>query len=123
MENKANELSARFLNFAASVFKHCKKIHTNQMDRHVVMQLFRSSTAIGANYEEARGAESRADFAHKVKLSLKEARETSFWLQFIIKSEIDKSAEIAELLKESQQICDILAKSIKTLQNNEKRKI
>ncbi|MGE5355014.1 MAG: four helix bundle protein [Deltaproteobacteria bacterium] len=58
-----------------------------------------------------------------MKLSLKEVRETSFWLQFIIKSEIDKSAEIAGLLKESQQICDILAKSLKTLQNNEKRKI
>lgn len=88
------------------------------MNRHVVMQLFGSSTAIGVNYEEARGAERTADFAHQVKLSLKEARETSFWLQFIIKSEIDKSAEIAGLLKESQQICYILAKSIKTLQNN-----
>ncbi len=123
MENKANELSERFMNFAASVFKQSKKIYNNQLNRHVSLQLFRSSTAIGANYEEARGAESRADFAHKVKLSLKEARETSYWLQFIIKSEIDKSTEVAELLKESQQICDILAKSVKTLQNNEKRKI
>lgn len=123
VENKANELSERFMNFAASVFKQSKKIYNNQLNRHVSLQLFRSSTAIGANYEEARGAESRADFAHKVKLSLKEARETSYWLQFIIKSEIDKSTEVAELLKESQQICDILAKSVKTLQNNEKRKI
>ena len=122
MELKANELSERFLKFIALIFQQIKKLHTNQLNRHVTLQLFRSSTAIGANYEEARGAESRMDFAHKMKISLKEARESAYWLQFMIHSKMDNSSEVAELLKECQEICDILAKSIKTLQQNGKIK-
>ena len=77
MESKANELSDRFLDFAASVYKNINKLNDNQLNKHILIQLFRSSTSIGANYEEARGAESRADFAHKLRISLKEAREFS----------------------------------------------
>jgi len=62
------------------------------------------------------------DFAHKMKISLKEARESAYWLQFMIHSKMDNSSEVAELLKECQEICDILAKSIKTLQQNGKIK-
>lgn len=122
MEYIANEMSERFLNLASSVFKQIKKLNTNKMNGHVCMQLFRSVTSIGANYEEARGAESRSDFGHKMKIALKEARESCYWLQLIIKTEIDQSDEIKSLLKENREICDIIAKSIKTLKANETKK-
>lgn len=66
MENKADVLSERFLSFASNVIMLVKNIDNNQVNRHVCMQLLRSATSIGANYEEARGAESRQDFAHKM---------------------------------------------------------
>ena len=122
MENKANELSERFLDFAASIFMQLKSIDTNQMNHHICMQLFRSSTSVGANYEEARGAESKQDFAHKMKIVLKEARESQYWLKLIIRTGIDNSSEINNLLEESRQISDIIAKSIKTLNSNLNKK-
>ena len=115
MENKADVLSERFLDFAAEIIKLSKHIDSNQMHRHIAMQVFRSATSIGANYEEARGAESRQDFAHKLQIVLKEARETTYWLKLIQKSEITTNEEIKKTLEESRQICDIIAKSIKTL--------
>jgi len=118
MEKQADQLSERFLEFASKTVKFVKRIDTNQFDRHIGMQLFRSVTAIGANYEEARGAQSRQDFAHKLQIVLKEARESNFWLKLIARSEIDKSSEVESLIDENRQICDIIAKSIKTLKSN-----
>jgi four helix bundle protein len=88
MEKQADILSNRFLNFGANIIKLTKKIDSNQMHRHIGMQLFSSATSIGANYEEARGAESRQDFSHKLQIVLKEARETHYWLKLIRQSEI-----------------------------------
>jgi len=117
MENRADLLSERFLQFGADIIKLIKKIDANQMYRHIGMQLFRSATSIGANYEEVRGAESRQDFSHKMQVVLKEARESLFWLKLISKSKITKVEETSKLINENQQICDIIAKSIKTLKN------
>jgi len=85
MESKANELSERFLNFGSSAILLTKKLGTEQVNRHIGMQFFRCATSVGANYEEARGAESRQDFAHKMQIVLKEARESLYWLQLIEK--------------------------------------
>ena len=122
MEKQADILSNRFLNFGANIIKLTKKIDSNQMHRHIGMQLFRSATSIGANYEEARGAESRQDFSHKLQIVLKEARETHYWLKLIRQSEILKNEEICDLIEENRQICDIIAQSIKTLKSNNKIK-
>ena len=115
MESRADILSERFLGLATEIIKLVKRIDSNQMHRHIGMQVFRSATSIGANYEEARGAESRQDYSHKMQIVLIEARETFYWLKLIQKSEIDTSDEIKHLLEETRQICDIVAKSIKTL--------
>lgn len=118
MENKAEILSERFLNFGGAVVKLVKLLGFNQINRHVGLQLFRSATSVGANYEEARGAESRQDFSHKMQLVLKEARESLFWLKLIQKSDLVDKKEVEALINENQQICDIIAKSVKTLKNN-----
>jgi four helix bundle protein len=121
MENKADLMSERLLNFAAAVVKIVRKTFSNQINRHIGMQLLRSATSVGANYEEARGAESRQDFSHKMQIILKEARESLFWLKLIAKSEILKEEEISEIINENKQICDIIAKSVKTLKSTPKK--
>ena len=121
MESKADLLSERFLNFACSVYDLLKELGADNMHKHVLMQLFRSATSVGANYEEARGAESKQDFAHKMKIVLKESRESMYWLNFIIRSGINNSNKAQELLNENRQICDIIAKSLKTLNANQQR--
>ncbi len=118
MENKADELSERFLNFGASILRICEKMSKTAISKHVALQLFRSATSIGANYEEARGAESRQDFSHKMQISLKEARESLYWLKLIYKSELYHSQDISKIIDENRQICDIIAKAVFTLKNN-----
>ena len=62
MEKERNDLSERFLDFAAEIIKLVVQLNRSVVGRHIGGQLIRSSTSAGANYEEACGAESRADF-------------------------------------------------------------
>jgi hypothetical protein len=74
----------------------------------------------GANYEEARGAESRADFVHKVGLALKECRESVYWLKVTHRAELVKPALLEGLLQEAGELIAILAKSRSTAQRGDK---
>jgi four helix bundle protein len=118
MEKKADELSERFLNFGVEIILVINKLNGNQINRHLALQLFRSATSVGANYEEARGAESRQDFSHKMQIALKEARESLYWLKLVKRTKLLKENDLDMLISENQQICDIIAKSIFTLKNN-----
>jgi four helix bundle protein len=115
MESMADVISERMLGFAASIVQLISGIPQTQINRHICLQLFRSASSIGANYEEARGAESRQDFGHKLQVSLKEARESQYWLRLILKANINTSEKAQQLLSENRQLCDILAKSIKSV--------
>ena len=82
--------------------------------RHVGGQLMRSATSAGANYEEACGAESRADFVHKMQVVLKELRESLYWLRLVRRSNL-ASASIAEpLLLEGDELARMVGKSVVT---------
>jgi len=74
-------------------------------------QVIRSGTSIGANVEEADGAESKKDFIHKMSIARKEARETRYWLRIIQISLLD-NAEVADLIQESDQLVRILSRII-----------
>src|SRR5689334_2830157 len=80
----------------------------------VIDQLVRSATSVGANYGEARGAESRADFLHKLQISLKECRETKHWLATIQGIPQVPGHVINSLVGECDQLCAILYSSVKT---------
>lgn len=73
-------------------------------------QLIKSATSSGANYEEAQGASSRADFINKVRISLKEMRESNYWLRVIdgINEDPDLQIQIKGLIKESDELKNIL---------------
>jgi four helix bundle protein len=81
--------------------------------RHVLRQVVRSASGGGSNYNEARSAESRADFVHKVSIAAKETRETHYWLQLMQEAELIEEP-LDELIDEANQLVAILTQSVKT---------
>jgi len=90
------------------------EIAENGASRHICGQIIRSGTSAAANYGEARGAESRADFVHKLKIVFKELNETTIWLEIIGESSSLSPEHIAEIVRENRELCRIIAASIKT---------
>jgi len=114
MVRKGDELAERLLDFAARVGKVVDALPETRLGRHVAGQLVRCGTSPAPNYPEARGAESRKDFVHKLSICLKELRETQCWLQLISKAEMLSNERLGDLLNESVQLMNIVAKSIVT---------
>src|SRR5215471_1150794 len=86
--SKAVELQKRLIQFAAKIVALCLKLKATTVGRHISNQMLRSGTAAAANYGEARAAESRSDFIHKLKIVLKELNETDVWLQLVVESSL-----------------------------------
>jgi four helix bundle protein len=97
-----------------SLYAELKK----QKEYVISNQLLRSATSIGANVEEASAACSRRDFAIKMSIASKEARETKYWLRLLKESNIMKDYDLDELILESEEIIRILTKIVKTTQQN-----
>ena len=114
MSAKTNQLSDRLLDFAVEVIKITDALPNTVTGRHVGGQLIRAGTSCGSNYEEACGAESRSDFAHKMSIVLKELKESRFWLRLISRMEMLTTNHTEPVLDECQQLCAIVAKSILT---------
>ena len=113
-----DELADRLLRFAARVCKVAEALPDTRLGRHVAGQIIRSGTSPAPNYEEACAAESRADFLHKMKVVLKELRETRCWLRLIIMTELLVEARLADLIEEANQSCNIIGQSIVTANQN-----
>jgi|SRR6266567_4686843 len=77
-------------------------------------QYLRSSTSVGANLQEARSAESRADFIHKCSLAQKEDRESLYWLQLLGETEIVSKSKLQPLIQETDEIISIITSIIVT---------
>jgi len=114
MENKAQQLSERFLDYGVAIVKIATLLRRTPAGREIAGQLLRSGTSAGANYEESRGAQSRADFLHKMQIVLKELRESLYWLRLTDKSGILKDPALTQAIGETQQLCNIIGKSIVT---------
>ena len=89
-----------------------------QAPNFLAMQLVRSSTSCGANYEESRGAESRPDFIHKMQLVLKEARESFYWIKLLKELGVGDKHKIAQLYSEAEDLVKIISKSVMTAKKN-----
>jgi len=74
----------------------------------------RAATSSGANYEEACGAESRADFIHKMQLVLKELRESLYWLKLVERTDLISGKDLQALVDEANELTKIVAKSVIT---------
>jgi len=111
----SDNFTERLIDFAIQVIDICNSLPKSYLGIHIKKQIIRSSTAIGANYEEARGAESDADFLHKMNIALKEARETLYWNRIIERARLMPVQRIENVIQENKEICAILISSVKTL--------
>jgi four helix bundle protein len=113
------DLQDRLIDYAVRIIRLSESLPETKAGRHVSSQILRSGTSPGPNYGEAQGAESRADFIHKLKISLKELRETEAWLKIIARAQMIESASLlAPLLEETDELIAILFKSIETARKN-----
>lgn len=113
MQNR-EDLSARFLDFAAHTIRLTIKLRKTAVGRYIANQLMRAAASSGANYEEACAGESRADFIHKMQLVLKELRETIYWLKLVQRTDLISGKELQGLVGDADELAKIVAKSVIT---------
>lgn len=115
---KGRDIAERLLDLAARITLMSRRLPKDRFGRHISFQVLRSVTGAGSNYDEARAAESRADFIHKVGIAAKEVRETVYWLTLIERA-FDKS--LAADVNEARELASILMASKRTALANRDR--
>lgn len=105
---KPNDLLDRTFNFGVDVLKLIRTLPKNSEYTIIRCQLGKSVTSVGANYEESQAGSSKADFKNKVRIALKEARESNYWLRIIKALEEVETEKLEYLLQESKEIKNIL---------------
>jgi len=115
---KGDNIQERLINFAVGVIKLCAHLPKTLEGKHIAGQLLRSGTSPAPNYGEARGAESRADFVHKLGIVLKELNESGIWLRIILRCEILSADRVKIYLNECTELSRIINASIQTARKN-----
>jgi four helix bundle protein len=115
---KGDDIAERLLDAAEGVRQLLAGLQGDPAAKHVAKQLWRAVTGGGANYEEARGAESRTDFVHKVRIATKELREAHYWLRVVQRSSWLSSGAADGLVEEMDQLIAILVASARTAKSN-----
>jgi len=114
-EEKRYDIEDRLIDFAVRIIILAGSLPKTRIGGHIANQIIRSGTAPAPNYGEAQGAESRSDFIHKMKICLKELRETKVWLKMTMKANLIKpESKVEPLLNENDQLISIFVTSIKT---------
>jgi len=111
---KGDDIAERMLVTVERVRRLLPMLPDDPAAKHAAKQLWRSATGGGANYEEARAAESCADFVHKVRVATKELRETLYWLRVLDQSDWLEPAATKGLIDEVDQLVAILIVSART---------
>jgi four helix bundle protein len=111
----ANKLEERLIDFAVRIIKLASALPNTPAGRHIAGQILRSGTSPAPNYGEARGAESKADFVHKIRVVLKELNETRIWLVTIERSKLLAAALLTDIIGENSELCKIFGTSLKTI--------
>ena len=107
--SKYKELEDRTLKFSKDVICLCNKLPKNTINLEIIKQIVRSACSVGANYREANESLGKKDFTHRLRISRKEAKETTYWLEILLESNQDFKTEIEKLLNEVQQLRNILS--------------
>ena len=115
------DLENRLIDFSVRVIAIVEALPDSKAGKHIAGQLVRSGTAPAPNYGEAQSAESRKDFIHKMKIALKELRETMVWLNIIQRKPLCAPERLAPMITECDELIAIFVKSIKTAESNVNR--
>ena len=119
-EREPCDLKKRLVSFAARVLRLVKAIPKTAAGSHIAGQIARSGTSPAPNYAEAQDAESAADFIHKLKVVLKELRETEVWLLIIVEAGLLKQEAVQPLIDEANELISIFVASVKTARRKSK---
>lgn len=112
------QLEDRLIDFAVSIVTVVEALPSSKAGNHIAGQLIRSGTSPAPNYGEAQSAESRRDFIHKMKIALKELRETMIWLKIIDRKHLVDCVRLADVIGECDQLIAIFVSSTKTADAN-----
>lgn len=118
---KKFDLEDRLVEFASEILNLVKDFPKSFTASHLSKQLIRSSTSAALNYGESQAAESRADFIHKLKVALKELKETQICLRIINSQDFVQTKRISPLLIETNELVAIFISSIKTARVNKQK--
>jgi four helix bundle protein len=110
----AEDLRLRTKRFALCILRLYRLLPYREEARVIGKQLLRSGTSVGANYRAACRARSRAEFIAKIGVVLEEADETAFWLELLTDAKILPDEELANLLKEANELTAIFVASLRT---------
>jgi four helix bundle protein len=120
-EKPKYDLEERLLDYGAAIIVFTRKLNGDYAERHVGNQLLRSGTAPLSNHGEAQAAESSADFIHKMRIALKELRESERWLKLTTRAKlVAANSDLSHLLNETDQLIRIFVTSIATAEKRRK---
>lgn len=111
---KGDNLEDRLVEFAVRIIKLCDAMPRTVTGKHLSGQLVRSGTSPAFNYGEARAAESKRDFVHKMRVVHKELNESNINLKIIHQSRLLPEEKLANIMDECDQLCRIINASIQT---------
>lgn len=110
-----NIVKEKSYQFSLKIIKLYKLLNVQQKEYVLGRQILRSGTSIGANVEEAIGSHSKNDFAYKISIAYKEARETNYWIRLLRDSGLIDLAKSKEILSDSFELIKILGSIQKTM--------
>ncbi|MCF8056261.1 MAG: four helix bundle protein [Desulfocapsa sp.] len=118
-KRQSYDLEERLLEYSVRIIKLVEQLKNSRTGNHVAGQVLRSGTSPYPNHGEAQAAESPKDFIHKLRISLKELRETQRWLKLIEKVPLVERPDLMEeILQETEELIRIFVTSIKTAEKN-----
>lgn len=120
MEERRYDLEDRLIDFTLRVDDIVESLPNTKLGNHIGNQLTRCASAPALNYGEAQAAESTNDFIHKLKIILKELRESRICLKIIFKKPMLKPTRLSLIIQENNELIAIFLKSIDTAKNNKK---
>jgi len=121
-ERRIFDLEERLIDFAVRIIRISDSLPKTKVGNHIAGQLIRCGTSPASNYGEAQSAESRSDFIHKMKICLKELRETRIWLLMIVRANLIKqTSKLEPLINENNELISIFVTSIKTAKEKGKK--
>jgi four helix bundle protein len=119
-QEDADMIETRLIDFGAQVILLSEKLPPSRAGNHIAQQILRAGTAAAPNYGEARGAESRADFVHKLDIALKELNETKVWLKMITRARLASEEAVRQVLDECRQLARMMNASVQTARRSGK---
>lgn len=123
MGQRKNIVLEKSFGFGVRMVRLSQYLAEKKREHVLGKQVLRAGTSIGANVEEANNASSRADFSHKISISLKEAKETHYWLRLLVETGYLERPLFESLIKDCDELCKLLFAILKASRLNRAKAI